>query len=277
MARNTNKNNLVCLLLLALVLDAPVTGFVTGPMRECLTPDRAASRLGSPQRPPPVPTRRQRDNKRVSREMSTDPFDVPRPEPGILISAKPPGEQQLWVGGISVALVAGTAATVALLSAVEEALPYGWFGTLGNLGAVPLGLIFAALGAAHFAKKEAFLGIVPPPGAWGGLWRVPAPGAEELGLSYAEYHTYWTGACELAGGLILAASGLGLLPEAAQRLDAALLFALTLAVTPANVYMATHDAQMGGGPPPMAYPEAHVFRGAIQVVLLADFWKLAFH
>lgn len=208
--------------------------------------------------------------------MQTDPFDVPRPDPSILISAKTPEEQKLWIGGITGGLAVGTVILVSLLSGIESALPTGWFGALGNIGTVPLGLIFALLGVAHFAKKETFLGIVPPKGTWG-LWQVPAPGAEELGLSYEEYHTYWTGVCELGGGLLLAASGFGLVPEFVQQFDAFLLFLLTLAVTPANIYMATHDAQMEGGPPPMAYPDAHIFRGVIQVVLLADFWKLAFH
>ena len=210
-------------------------------------------------------------------KMQADPFDVPRPDPGILISAKPPDEQKLWIGGISGGLLVGTTVLVTILSAVESALPPGWFGTLGNLNAVPLGLVFAALGAAHFAKKETFVGIVPPVGTWGGLWQVPAPGAEKLGLSYEEYHTFWSGAAELLGGLLLAASGIGLVPVAVQQFDAFLMLLLTLAVTPANIYMATHDAQMDGGPPPMAYPDAHVFRGVIQAVLLADFWKLAFH
>lgn len=278
MARN---NNNLFYMLLILLLDATTTGFVIAPLQELRPLARDALPFQSPFRPRhqslQVPARRHRDNTRIARAMGIDPFDVPRPDPAILISAKPSDEQKLWVGGMGVILIATTAATVSLLSAVESALPYGWFGTLGSAFSVPLGLIFAALGAAHFAKKETFLGIVPPPGTWGGLWGVPAPGAEELGLSYEEYHTYWTGACELAGGLILAASGLGLLPEAVQRLDASLLFLLTLAVTPANIYMATHDAQMDGGPPPMAYPDAHVFRGAIQAVLLGGFWKLAFH
>ena len=194
----------------------------------------------------------------------------------ILISAKPPDEQKLWIGGITAGLLVSTVLIVTLLSAVESALPAGWFGTLGNLGSVPLGLVFAALGAAHFAKKETFLGIVPPLGTWGGLWQVPAPGAENLGLSYAEYHTYWSGAAELLGGLLLAASGVGLVPVAVQQFDAFLMLLLTLAVTPANIYMATHDAQMEGGPPPMAYPDAHIF-GRDQAALLAGFWKLAFH
>lgn len=208
--------------------------------------------------------------------MSTDPFDVPRPDPAILVAAKDGQQQQLWVAGISAGLVVSTSVLVTILSVVENALPGGWFSAAGNANAVPLGLIFAAIGAAHFAKKEVFLGIVPPRGTWGGLWQVPAPGASELKLSYEEYHTYWTGAAEIAGGLLLAASGFGLVGPAIQRLDAALLLVLCAAVTPANIYMFTHDAQMQGAPP-LKYPDSHILRGVLQVVLLADFWKLAFH
>lgn len=208
-----------------------------------------------------------------------DPFDVPRPDPSILISAKSPFEQKLWIAGISIGLLGGTYLLVTILSALENGLfpDTGWFGYLGNWGTVPLGTLYALIGVTHFVQKETFTGIVPPIGTWGGLWQVPAPGAEELDLSYEEYHTYWTGIAEVLGGLILAATGLGILPQWIQQCDAFLLLLLTLAVTPANVYMATHDAQMVGGPPPMAYPDSHIFRGFIQIVLLADFWKLAFH
>ena len=224
----------------------------------------------------PKPTHLTAFQRHRTFRLSADPFDVPRPDPAVLISAKSDDDQKLWVAGIGSGIVIGTAILVSLLSVVENALPEGWFATLGNLNTVPLGLIFAAIGAAHFAKKEVFLGIVPPVGTWGGLWQVPSPGADKLGLSYAEYHIYWSGAAELGGGLLLAASGLGLLPMAVQRFDAFLMLLLTLVVTPANVYMATHDAQMEGAPP-MKYPDSHLVRGALQMVLLADFWKLAFH
>ena len=215
--------------------------------------------------------------RRSAPAIAADPFDVPRPDAERLVSAKSDDDQKLWLAGIGTVTVVSTALLVSALSLLEGLLPDGWFAAVGNANAVPLGLLFAAIGVAHFTAKEMFIGIVPPKGTWGGLWQVPSPGADELGLSYAEYHTYWTGAAEMGGGLLLAASGVGLVPIAAQRLAAFLLLLLTAAVTPANVYMFTHDAQMGGQAPPMKYPDSHVARGVLQVVLLADFWKLSLH
>ena len=214
---------------------------------------------------------------RLSANTPKDPFDVPRPDPAILVSAKDEDEQRLWFAAIGAGLAVASALLVTVLSAAEVALPEGWFSTLGNANAVPLGVTFAAIGVAHFTLKEAFLDIVPPIGTWGGLWQVPAPGADELKLSYAEYHTAWTGVVEIVGGLALSASGFGLLPMAAQRVDAFLMLLLCIAVTPANIYQFTHDATMGDKVPPIPYPSGHVGRAVLQVVLLADFWKLAFH
>jgi len=102
-----------------------------------------------------------------------------------------------------------------------------------------------------------------------GVWQLPGS---------AEFHVAWTGVAEIAGGAGLligaAADALGFARlRWLKPSSAACLAALTLAVTPANVYMYTHGAMMDGLPgPPVDGPipvSAHFARFALQAVLLA--------
>jgi uncharacterized membrane protein len=85
---------------------------------------------------------------------------------------------------------------------------------------------------------------------------------------------------EILGGLGLSLSALpfDFIPNWLSPASALGLFFLTIAVTPANVYMYTHQApgpipeSANVGPIP---PAGHAARGVMQCVLLATLWGIA--
>ena len=199
--------------------------------------------------------------------------DVARPEPSVLLSSQDDVKQIGGVAAIAVGILLTTALMENVLGGLNSLLG-GFLLTIVQFTIpLPLGLLYIALGVTHFTYKDEYAAIVPPLGTWGGLWNIPAPGKEKAGLTYQVYHVVWTGIAEIGGGALLALGGLNALPV---QIPAFLLFLLTLAITPANVYMFTHDAQMSFAPP-IPYPEGHVFRGVIQCILLSLLWFLAFN
>jgi uncharacterized membrane protein len=210
--------------------------------------------------------------------LSTPPAIVPRPDPSVLLSAQEDSMQRVGFVSIVATILAGTVIGINIMTAIEYVLPDGWYAAWRDwTWSLPLGIIYTAAGVSHFALKDAFVSIVPPKGTWGGLWQVPSPGAEALGLTYAEYHNAWVGICEIGGGVLLITSQLHLTQIPVQY-PALLLFLLTIVVTPANIYMYTHDAIMEGKDVPLIpYPDGHYIRGFMQCFLLTLFWKLAFH
>lgn len=215
-------------------------------------------------------------NEPPRRQMMPPPdFDDERPDPSILIASRPGPEQQDAVFAISGGIVLGTILCVQLLNGLESALPKDFSCFMRDYPLpILLGVIFVAAGSSHFTMTNAFCNIVPYRGCWGGLWQVGS--IEFLGLDYEEFHTIWTGIAEIAGGLFLIFSVFGIV-DVSPTVPAALLGTLVAAITPANIFMFTHDAQMGYGIPPIPYPYGHVGRGVAQMVLLALFWKLTFH
>ena len=136
-----------------------------------------------------------------------------------------------------------------------------------------LGAVFSLAGVTHFTLAEEYENIVPTKGAWG-VWNIPGS---------KKFHVAWTGAAELAGGLGLLAGGVSsivgsspLAPLTSAGLEsdsAAALFLLTLAVTPANIFMYTHGAKlpMESEPLPLQF---HAVRWVMQVVLLGFLYQM---
>jgi len=128
-------------------------------------------------------------------QKQTDGDITVRPDPSMLLASQSATIQKIGVASIAVVLGVGTVGFVNLLATLENSSFYELW--RDYTWAPGFGLIYIAAGIAHFTSKQAFANIVPPYGTWGGLWAVPAPGAKQLGLSYEDYHTYWTGIAEI--------------------------------------------------------------------------------
>ena len=139
-----------------------------------------------------------------------------------------------------------------------------------------LGVIYAAAGVTHFTLSEDYENIYPTKGAWG-IWYLPGT---------PKFHVAWTGVAELLGGIGLLIGGAydaympvwdtcpNILTNAGVGSDAAVgLLLLTIAVTPANIFMYTHGAKL-----PMEGPEVpvvgHFVRGVMQVLLLGLLYQM---
>ena len=139
-----------------------------------------------------------------------------------------------------------------------------------------LGAIYAAAGVTHFTLQKEYENIYPQKGTWG-IWYLPGS---------AEFHVKWTGIAEIVFGIGLLIGGLydafapvyatspNVITSAGIGSDcAAALLLLTIAVTPANIYMFTHGARL-----PVDGPEVpitgHIIRGLMQVVLFGLLYQM---
>mmetsp|Transcript_39935 Transcript_39935/g.113249 ORF Transcript_39935/g.113249 Transcript_39935/m.113249 type:complete len:269 (+) Transcript_39935:206-1012(+) len=210
----------------------------------------------------------------IRAQASSDDSPNPWAEPGFkgaAVSQLPESSQVAVVAGIFCALGVGTALSCTAIGPfIAEALP-GFF-AFSKATWPLLGVTYLAAGVAHFTAEKGFLAMYPHRGAWGIFY---LPGS-------ASFHVRWTGVAEFLGGagLLLGAylpGGL-LLSSDLEHWSALGLSALTWAVTPANIYMFTHNAP-GPLPDGVDVPtltwQGHLARGVLQVLLLSILWGLA--
>ena len=202
--------------------------------------------------------------------------DVERPDPSSLLSAQDGNIQKLGILAISLFIAGGTYGFVELFHLIGyNIIPSDIYNLFcDTIIPIPMGLLFALLGVSHFVYTKDYAETVPPIGTWGGLWNVPTPSIGNL--SAEEFHVLWSGVAEVGGGLLLILSALNIIDFIPPAVPGALLFLLTVAVTPSNIYMFTHDAQMSFAPP-VEYPTGHIGRAVVQCVFLSLFWLIAFH
>lgn len=213
-------------------------------------------------------------------------------DPTTLISAQDNTTQQLSFLLIGSGIFLGSIAFLNLYDTLEVILPPSIFAPFYTILPCVLSGAFIAAGIAHFALEDTFTAFVPPKGSWGGLWQVPSPGSNQLGITYEQYHSFWSGIAEVFVGIWLLIATLlpGVLPLtlitygscedplifSATTIPAAGMYFLTACVTPANIYMYTHNPVVPRIPA-LPYPVGHAARGVLQCALLAVFCKLTIH
>lgn len=214
-------------------------------------------------------------------------------DPSTLISAKDDRTQQLNFILICGGVLGGSIVFLNLYNILEVVLPSPIFAPFYTVLPYVLSSAFIAAGIAHFAIEDTFTSFVPPRGSWGGLWQVPSPGSDQMGLTYEQYLSFLSGIAEILVGswlLIATASTNGILAFGgaagdvtasssaivATTIPAALMWILTAAVTPANIYMYTHNPVVPRIPM-LPYPWGHAARGLLQCALLGVFCKLTIH
>jgi len=210
-------------------------------------------------------------------------------DPTTLISARDDRTQQLSFFLVFGGVLAGSVAFLNLYNFLEVVLPPSVFSPFYTVLPYVLSSAFIAAGIAHFAVEDTFTAFVPPKGSWGGLWQVPSPGSDSLGLTYEQFHSFWSGIAEVIVGtwlIIATATANGVITFGDNdvssatigitTIPSALMWILTAAVTPANIYMYTHNPVVPRIPA-LPYPWGHGARGLLQCALLAVFCKLTIH
>lgn len=224
------------------------------------------------------------DSMNLRREMRNQPSKSIRSK-SIHLSASPSGIDELpqiaQAGvffGVYISLALATIPATKTLEVVSKSvvgLEKWRINVIDTSLPLLLGLLYLAAGIGHFTNSHAFQDIYPPIGTWG-IWYLPGS---------AEFHVAWTGVVEILGGsgLLFSAAGSifaadedddeSLAINLIKPISALILFALTILVTPANIYMYTHGATMGDMPPlDLSF---HHLRFAIQVAFLSLLITLA--
>jgi uncharacterized membrane protein len=204
-------------------------------------------------------------------------------DPKTLISSKDNQTQQLVFISICIGILGGSFIFIELYNYLEIILPTWAFNPFYYVLPYILSSAFIAAGISHFVLEDTFTSFVPPKGAWGGLFIIPAPFSKQLNLTYKQYHSFWTGIAEIIVGTSLIVTTSGVLGGENHyynlnnpTIPSLFMYILTLIVTPANIYMYTHNPVVPRIPP-LPYPYGHIGRGILQMALLGVFYKLTIH